>query len=62
MFSTDKADPTPAIEPGEDELAERAEAGTEKAALKARLRDLGVVPKGNPSVDTLREALVKATA
>lgn len=34
-----------------------AEAGTEVGALKAKLRELGHPPKGNPSVETLRKQL-----
>jgi hypothetical protein len=55
MFSTDsKADP---IESDEPEPID-PEAGTEKAALKAELRDkYGVTMQGNPSLDTLRNRL-----
>ena len=61
MFTTEKADPTPAEEPDADTLAARAEEGTVKGALKARLKDLGVTVQGNPSEDTLRNKLVEAT-
>lgn len=63
LFSADaKAEPAEADEPTEDELAARAEEGTEKGALKARLRELGVTVQGNPSVDTLRGKLAEALA
>jgi len=61
MFTTEKADPTPADEPTSEELADRADEGTEKGALKARLKGLGVTITGNPSIDTLRNKLVEAT-
>lgn len=38
------------------------EAGTEVGALKARLRELGHPPKGNPSLETLRKQLAEHTA
>lgn len=57
-FSTDaKADPVEADEPSKEELAEQAEQGTVKAALKAQLRALNVNVQGNPSEDTLRKRL-----
>lgn len=59
MFSSDKtAKPVEAVEPEPVD----PEAGTEKAALKARLRELGETVQGNLSVDTLRERLAKALA
>lgn len=62
-FSTDtKAEAVAAEEPSEEELANRAEEGTEKAALKARLREYNVTVQGNPSVDTLRSKLADAVA
>jgi len=57
----DKATPVEADEPDADALADRAEAGTEKGALKEQLRNLGVSVQGNPSVETLRAKLVEAT-
>ena len=39
-----------------------AEEGTEKGALKARLRELGVTIQGNPLVDTLRSKLAEKLA
>lgn len=64
MFTTDaKPEIAKADEPSEEALAEAAEAGTEKAALKAKLREVGAdVPKGNPGLDTLRAAYAKAVA
>ena len=63
MFSADaKAEPAKADEPDEDERNARAEEGTEKGAIKAKLKELGVEMKGNPSLDTLRNKLVEATA
>jgi len=56
-----KADVVDAKEPDEDERNARSEEGTEKAALKADLRNLGIVVQGNPSVDTLRARLADAT-
>ncbi len=63
MFSVGdaKAEPAPVDEPEAEELAERAEEGTEKGAIKAQLRAMGVEVKGNPSLDTLRNKLVEAT-
>ena len=63
-FSVDSSKPqvTPAAEPTEDEQAEAAERGTEKAALKAELARLGYQAKGNPSEDTLRAKLAELTA
>lgn len=61
MFSTDsKAEAVPADEPDAEELAARGEEGTERAALKTRLRELGVDVKGNPNVETLRNKLAEA--
>jgi len=57
----DKREPVEAREPSSDELVERGEEGTEKAALKAQLRARGIEVKGNPSVDTLRAKLSDAT-
>lgn len=63
MFSTDaKAAPAEAMEPSEDEIAARSDEGTEKGALKARLRELGVTMQGNPSVETLRAKLAEKLA
>ena len=56
-----KAKPVEAVEPTADEQRERAEEGTEKAALKAQLRALGVSVQGNPSEDTLRTKLADAS-
>lgn len=61
MFSADKVESVPADEPGEEELAARAEKGTEKGALKMQLKALGVDVRGNPSVDTLRQKLADAS-
>lgn len=62
MFSGDKdAETTPADEPTEDERKEKAEEGTAKAALKARLRELGISVQGNASEETLRAKLADAT-
>lgn len=62
MFSKDaKAAVAQADEPSEDELAARAEEGTEKAALRRQLAERGVTVKGNASVETLRAKLVEAT-
>lgn len=52
-----KAQPVEAEEPEPVD----PDAGTEKAALKAQLRGLGVNVPGNPSVETLRHKLVEAT-
>lgn len=61
-FSTEaKAEVVPAVEPTEDELEARSEEGTEKGAIKAQLRGMGVDVKGNPSLDTLRNKLVEAS-
>ena len=62
-FAIDKkGEPVEAVEPDEDELEAAGEAGTEKGTLKAAIRAAGgTVPKGNPSVDTLRGVLAKAT-
>lgn len=56
-----KAEPVEADEPSADEQRERAEEGTEKAAIKAELKLLGHNIQGNPSLDTLRAKLVDAT-
>lgn len=62
MFSDDaKAEVAAADEPDEDELAARAEEGTEKAALRRELAKHGVTVKGNASVETLRGKLVEVT-
>lgn len=62
MFSAEaKADPAEADEPNEDAQNARAEEGTEKGALKAQLKALGVSVQGNPSVETLRAKLADAT-
>ena len=57
----EKANPAEADEPTEDEQRERAEEGTEKAAIKAELKALGITVQGNPSVETLRGKLADAT-
>ncbi len=58
----EKADPVEAAEPDVEEQEAKAEEGTEKGALKAQLRGMGVdIGKGNPSVETLRAKLVEAT-
>jgi hypothetical protein len=62
LFSTDKVEAAEADEPDAADLAARAEEGTEKAALKAQLRELGVAVQGNPSVDTLRSKLAEKLA
>lgn len=60
MFSAEaNAEASEADEPSSAELAARAEAGTEKAALKAKLAEHGVTIQGNPSVDTLRAKLAE---
>jgi hypothetical protein len=63
VFAVDdnKAKPVEADEPNVDEQRDRAEEGTEKAALKEQLRGLGVSVQGNASVETLRAKLVEAT-
>lgn len=61
MFAKGKAEVVAADEPSEEEQAARAEEGTVKAALKAQLAQHGIVMKGNPSEDTLRNKLVEAT-
>ena len=63
MFATgaDKAEVVEADEPTDEEMAARADEGTERGALKAQLRALGHDVKGNPSVETLRNRLVEAT-
>lgn len=63
LFAIDdsKAEPHAADEPTDDEQRERAEEGTEKAAIKAELRTLGIAIQGNPSLDTLRGKLADAT-
>ena len=57
----EKAEVVTIDEPSADEQRERAEEGTEKAAIKAELRTLGIVIQGNPSLDTLRGRLADAT-
>lgn len=59
MFAVDeKAD---VVESKEEDQPE--ETGTEKAALKAELRDTyGIAVQGNPSVETLRNKLADAVA
>lgn len=57
-----KAEPVEADEPSAEEQQARSEEGTEKAAIKHRLRELGQPVQGNPSLDTLRERLAKALA
>lgn len=62
MFSAEaNAEAATADEPSSEELAARAEAGTEKAALKAKLQEHGITLQGNPSVDTMRAKLAEAT-
>jgi len=63
-FSVDSSKPevVPADEPDTEEQEAASEAGTEKAALKAKLVSLGYTPKGNPSVDSLRAKLAELTA
>jgi len=61
MFSADaKAEVAAADEPTEDELAARAEEGTEKAALRKQLAAHGITVKGNASPETLRAKLADA--
>src|SRR6478672_7742485 len=63
MFSADgKFDEPDVDEPTDEQIAARSEEGTQKAALKAQLRDLGEDVKGNPSLDTLRNRLATAHA
>lgn len=63
LFSTDaKAEPVEAAEPSEEELEQKAEQGTVKAALKRDLAEYGVTLKGNPSEETLRTKLAEAVA
>lgn len=58
MFSQEaNAEPVKA-----DEAEQPEETGTEKAALKAALRERGEDVRGNPSVETLRDRLKKLTA
>ena len=58
MFSSEKdAKPVDADEPVPVDVDE----GTEKGAIKQRLRDLGISVQGNPSLDTLRGKLADAT-
>jgi hypothetical protein len=57
MFSTE-ANPE-VVDSDEPEPAD-PEAGTEKAALKAKLAEYGVRVQGNPSEDTLRNKLAEA--
>jgi len=45
-----------------DEAEQPEEEGTEKAALKAELRQRGEEVKGNPSLETLRNRLAALTA
>lgn len=63
LFAVDdaKAEATEADEPDAEDLAARAEEGTERGALKDQLRALGHDVRGNPSVETLRARLVEAT-
>lgn len=62
LFSTDaKAEMVPADEPTAEQLAERADEGTAKAALRRRLNELGVAVSGNASEDTLHQKLAEAT-
>lgn len=56
-----KAKPVEADEPDDDVQRERAEQGTEKAALKEALREYGISVQGNPSVETLRNKLAEAS-
>lgn len=57
MFSTDaKAKAVESVEPTPPD----PEAGTEKEALKAALRERGVTWQGNPSEDTLRNKLAES--
>lgn len=57
----EKANVAQADEPSAEEQRERAEEGTEKAAIKAELRTYGITVQGNPSLETLRGKLVDAT-
>lgn len=59
MFSTE-AHPD-VVDSDEPEAAD-PEAGTEKAYLKAELAERGVVMRGNPSEDTLRNKLAETVA
>jgi len=62
-FSTEAdAKAVEADEPSKEEREDRAEHGTVKAALRDKLRDLGVTIQGNPSEDTLRARLAKELA
>lgn len=59
LFAKDKADP---VEADEAEPTD-PEAGTEKGAIKRRLKeDYGVSMPGNPSLDTLRTRLADEVA
>lgn len=58
MFSSEKdVKPVDADEPDPVDVDE----GTEKGAIKARLKTLGVNIQGNPSLETLRGKLADAT-
>ncbi len=57
----DKAKPVEVAEPTPEEVMDRTEEGTEKGAIKAQLRAMGITVQGNPSLDTLRNKLVEAT-
>jgi len=58
MFSSEKdAKPVDAVEPAPVDVEE----GTEKGAIKDRLRALGISVQGNPSLETLRGKLADAT-
>lgn len=57
MFSTEAH---PEVVESDEPEATDPEAGTEKAALKAELAERGVVIRGNPSEDTLRNRLADA--
>lgn len=45
-----------------DEAEQPEEAGTERAAVRAELKALGVEVRGNPSIETLRDRLAAETA
>lgn len=58
MFSSEKdAQPAEADEPDPVDVDE----GTEKGAIKTRLKTLGISVQGNPSLETLRGKLADAT-
>lgn len=62
-FSTESdAKAVEADEPSKEEREDRAEQGTVKAALRDKLREMGVTIQGNPSEETLRARLARELA